>query len=90
MSPRHGSNFWGPRESIYLVRHGEVNIFFKKGLLASFGLDFYFQIFEFKDFRIKRRFSFPVLQVNNSLPFTMQKISYTNSEFFFLQLRAWE
>ena len=29
------------------------------------------------DFRIKRRFSFPILQAN-SLPFTMLKISYTN------------
>ena len=33
---------------------------------------------------MKRRFSFPVLYVNNSLPFTMLEVSYINSEFFFL------
>ena len=36
-----------------------------------------------KDFRIKRRFSFPVLQVNSSLPFTVLDVSFTNSDFFF-------
>ena len=50
-------------------------------------------IFRFwsKDFRIKRRFSFPVLQVNSSLPFTtILDVSSTNSEFFFhLRARKW-
>ena len=39
--------------------------------------------FRIKDFRIKRRFSFPVLQVNSSLVFTILDVSCTNSEFFF-------
>ena len=30
MSPTRGSNFWGPRESIFQVRHSEVQLFFKK------------------------------------------------------------
>ena len=28
--PTRGSNFWGPRESIFQVRHEEVQLFFKK------------------------------------------------------------
>ena len=47
-------------------------------------------IFRFwmKDFKIRRRFSFPVLQVNSSLPFTIRKVSYTRYEILF-HLRAW-
>ena len=58
-----------------------------KSILANFGLAFLSSDFLIKDFIIKRRFSFPVLQVNRSLPFTMLKATYTNSEFFF-HLRA--
>ena len=43
--------------------------------------------FRIKDFPIKRRFSLPVLQVNNSLLHTILDVSCTNSEFF-LHLRA--
>ena len=43
--------------------------------------------FRIKDFPMKRRFSFPVLQLNNSLLYTILDVSCTNSEFF-LHLRA--
>ena len=33
MSPTRGANFWGPRESIFQVRHGEVQLLLGKGLL---------------------------------------------------------
>ena len=39
--------------------------------------------FWIKDITIERHFSFPVLQLNSSLPFKMLKISYTNSDLFF-------
>ena len=50
-------------------------------ILASFELEFLFP--DFEGFRIKRRLSFPALQVNKAF----HLLSYTQSEFFF-HLRA--
>ena len=73
-----------------MVRSSEpIKAKINKSILANFGLAFLSSDFLIKDFIIKRRFSFPVPQVNNSLPFTMPILSNTKSEYFF-HPRVWK